>query len=295
MPLHRSILLLALLAAACSSTEPRFGGSSEHEQPDETVVSKGGLDTPPVAVGPFLDGALPPRTPGSLGDSQWTTVTAFPNLGITNTIVIASNPGDNRIYVGSQDGLVIAFENRSDVSSSTEVIDLRDRVAVPFEGGFLGLAFHPDFGQAGSPHRRSFYVYYSSHCPIDASGDGVDLSACEDGYPQNPVGGFFNVYLRLSRFEVFEGTVTGDPSTEQVLLNFRLYDSRHRGGGLGINSDGLLFLSIGDQGQPNSAQEIDDNFNGGALRLAVNVNDNGDGTWTCPPNSHQPRRVFDTF
>ncbi|HSN84375.1 MAG TPA: DUF4215 domain-containing protein, partial [Polyangiales bacterium] len=41
--------------------------------------------------------------------------------------------------------------------------------------------------------------------------------------------------------------------------------------------------------------EIDDNFNGGALRLAVNVNDNGDGTWTCPPNSHQPRRVFDTF
>jgi len=257
-------------------------------------VLKGGLDTPAVAVGPFLDGTLPPRTPNSPGSSQWTTVPAFPNLGVTNTIVISSNPGDDRIYVGSQDGLVVAFENRSDVSQSDTFVDLRDRVALVREGGLLGFVFHPEFGDAGSPHRRSFFVYYSSHCPLDASRNAPDLSACDEGYPRDWVDGFFNTWLRLSRFEVYEGTVTADPGSEQVLLNFRLYGGVHRGGGLGIRSDGHLYLSIGDQSYADTAQGIVDNFNGSTLQIAVNVLRNGDGTWTCPAGTHQPRRTFDT-
>ncbi|MDH3845549.1 MAG: PQQ-dependent sugar dehydrogenase, partial [Myxococcales bacterium] len=247
-----------------------------------------------IAVGPFLDGALPPRTPNSPGSSQWTTVPAFPNLDVTNTIVISSNPGDDRIYVGSQDGLIVAFDNRADVSASETFLDLRDRVAVVNEGGLFGLAFHPQFGEIGSPYQKSFYLYYSSHCPLDSSRDAADLSACDDSYPTDRVNGFFNVYLRLSRFEVYEGTTTGDPSSEQVLLNFRLYGPRHRGGGLAIRRDGYLYLAIGDQDRPESAQEIVGNFDGGTLRVALNTIDNGDGTWTCPVGSHQPRRTFDT-
>ena len=132
---------------------------------------------------------------------------------------MTSNPVDDRIYVGSQEGLVVSFENRPDASTTETFMDLRDRVAVVFEGGLLSLAFHPDFGVPGSPYRKSFYVYYSSHCPLDASRNHADLGACDDSYPRDSTGGFFNTYLRLSRFEVFEGTVTGDPSTEQVLFH----------------------------------------------------------------------------
>ena len=294
VPLHRSLPLVTFLAAACSGTAPPSGGSLEQERPGATAVVRGGLDAPAIAVGPFLDGALPPRTPNSPGSSQWTTVPAFPNLDVTNTIVISSNPGDDRIYVGSQDGLIVAFDNRADVSASETFLDLRDRVAVVNEGGLFGLAFHPQFGEIGSPYQKSFYLYYSSHCPLDSSRDAADLSACDDSYPTDRVNGFFNVYLRLSRFEVYEGTTTGDPSSEQVLLNFRLYGPRHRGGGLAIRRDGYLYLAIGDQDRPESAQEIVGNFDGGTLRVALNTIDNGDGTWTCPVGSHQPRRTFDT-
>jgi hypothetical protein len=54
---------------ACSS-----GGTEQlvdDPQPDARTVIKGGLDAPAVAVGPFLDGALPPRTPNAPGSGQW--------------------------------------------------------------------------------------------------------------------------------------------------------------------------------------------------------------------------------
>jgi uncharacterized repeat protein (TIGR03806 family) len=292
--LRRSLPFVTLLAVSCTAAEPGSAGLVKDELPEATAL-KGGVDGPAVAVGPFLNGALPSRTPNSPGSSSWTTVPAFPLLDVTNTIVISSNPGDDRLYVGSQDGLIVAFDNRADVSTAETFFDLRDRVAVVFEGGLLGLGFHPEFGQPGSPHRKSFYVYYSSHCPLDSSQDAPDLGACDESYPRDPASGFFNTYLRLSRFEVYEGTTTADPDSEQVLLNFRLYGSAHRGGGLGIRPNGHLYLSIGDQGEPSSAQEIDDNFNGGVLRIALNVIDNGDGSWTCPTGSHQPRRIFGTL
>ena len=80
-------------------------------------------------------------------------------------------------------------------------------------------------------------MYYSSHCPLDASLDAPDLGSCYDDYPTNGTG-FYDTYLRLSRFEVLDGTVTGDPSAEQVLLNIRLYNKSHRGDSLVFRRDG---------------------------------------------------------
>lgn len=273
------------------------GGSSDSSEarvnlPD--VGMKGGLDGPAVAVGPFLDGALPRRTPGSATGSGWTTVDAFPGIDLGDTIVMVSNPGDDRLYAGSQNGLIVSFENDLSASGTATFLDLTDRVAVVLEGGLLGMAFHPEFGQAGSPHRRSFFAYYSSHCPLDASRNRANLSACNENYPRDRVSGFNGVYLRLSRFEVDDTTGAGDPDSEQVLLNFRLDGPVHRGGGLAVSTSGHLYLSIGEQNRKYSAQDISDNFNGSTLRLAVNVTDHGDGTWTCPAGSQPPRRRLDT-
>ena len=284
LPIHRPLLLLLVSASGCSGTRLE----------DVGVVTKGGLDGPPIAVAPFLDGVFPTKTPNRPGGSEWTVSAAFPNLNLADTLVITSNPADDRIYVASRDGLIVSFENQSDVSTTEAFLDLRDRVAVVWDGGFLGLVFHPEFGNPGSPYRNTFYTYYSSHCPLDTSRDAADLGACDDAYPRGNVGGFFNTYLRLSRFQVFDGTATGDPSTEQVFLNIRLYNGSHRGGGMVFRNDGYLYLTIGDQFHYETAQDIVDTLEGGSFRFAVDVTDNGDGTWSCPAGSHMPRRTFDT-
>jgi uncharacterized repeat protein (TIGR03806 family) len=288
---HIAGLLLTLAAAGCVDEPAQEAAPSGSTAPDSVNVDKGGLDVLP-AVGPFLNGALPRRTPQSSSGSDWAVVDAFPGITLDATIVMTSNPGEDRIYVGSQDGLVVSFDNDPAASTTTAFLDLRDRVAVVFEGGFLGMAFHPDAGQAGSPNRDTFYAYYSSHCPLDASGNAPDLGACDDSYPRDRKGGFNGVYLRLSRFERNPSTGRGDPSSEQVLLNFRLDGGVHRGGGLDLDADGILYVSIGDQNDGDSAQDTSDNFNGSVLRLDVNVTDAGDGTWSCPAGSHMPRRAL---
>lgn len=272
--LARCLLLLSLVAA-CS--------------PDSDQGAKGSA----VPVAPFLDGVFPTSTPSGPGSSDWTIVPAFPNLELTDTLVISSNPTDNRLYVGSRNGLIVSFDNQPTAGATETFLDLRDRVAVVWDGGFLGLVFHPDFGDPGSAYRKTFYVYYSSHCPLDASRDVPNLDACDNAYPRTSTEGFFDTYLRVSRFEVFDGATVGDASTEQVLLNIRLYNDSHRGGGMVFRDDGYLYVTIGDQFRFDTAQDIVNTLEGGSVRLAVDVTDNGDGTWSCPPGSHQPRRTLD--
>src|SRR5690606_33170102 len=78
------------------------------------------------------------------------------------------------------------------------------------------------------------------------------------------------------------------------MLNIRLYNGSHRGGGLVFGKDGYLYLTIGDQFKYTPAQDIFTNLEGGTHRLAVDVTEPGDGSWTCPENSHLPvRRVQD--
>ena len=119
--------------------------------------------------------------------------------------MIVTNPADERLYVGSRDGEIVSFESQPNVSTTAPFLDLRDRVAVVSDGGFLGMAFHPEFGTPGSPERGHLYVYYSSHCPIDATRRLVNTAACDDSYLTHPQTGFFNTWLRLSRFTVQEG------------------------------------------------------------------------------------------
>ncbi|MDH3623526.1 MAG: PQQ-dependent sugar dehydrogenase [Myxococcales bacterium] len=257
---------------------------------------KSGLDAPPVPVGPFLDGVLPTRTPSDLTSATWEIIEAFPNLTFNQTLVIVTNPANNRLYIGSRDGNIFSFENTPSVASSEPFVDLRDRVAVVWDGGFLGLAFHPDFGTPGSPYETTFYVYYSSFCPTTLSAGSYvnDFNNCNPGYPTGSTGGFFNTWLRLSRFEAFWdaglGTWRGDPDSEVPLFNIRLYNGSHRGGGPVFGQDGYMYVAIGDQFRYETAQDIAANFEGGSIRIDVDIVDNGDGTWSCASGSHQPIR-----
>ncbi len=258
----------------------------------------------PTPVEPFLDGKLPKRTPqpgssSSSDGSGWEVVDAFPKLVVPNTLVIESNPGDNRLYVGSREGVVVSFENNENAMSSEVFMDLRDRVAEVWDAGFFGLAFHPDFGKAGSPNRTTFYAYYSSYCPTSSNGQRylVDFSNCNPGYPKTQAKGFFNTWLRLSRFQAYQqGAVwRGAEASEVPLFNIRLYNIGHRGGGPVFGNDGRLYVAIGDQGRKETAQDIVKTFEGGVMRLEVDVTDDRDGSWTCPEGSFKPTRQMQSI
>ncbi len=106
--------------------------------------------------------------------------------------------------------------------------------------------------------------------------------------------GFFNVYLRLSRFEIPDGATQANKASEVVLFNIRYINAFHRGGGPTFGQDGFLYMAMGDQSNLSYPQTIHDNLNGGVLRLAVDVIEQGDGTWSCPANTHMPPRTFQT-
>ena len=226
-----------------------------------------GLDTP-QPLGKFLNDSLPHFTPE--GPTGWQVVPAFPNLTFDDPLVFTPEPQGNYLYVASRDGVIERFLNDPATTTKTSFLDLSNQTAVVWDGGFLGLAFHPEFGVAGSPNRNYFYVYYCARQP------GAS-------YPTGQANGFFNVWLRLSRFTVPDGSTVADPASELVMINYRLFNSSHRGGGLVFGQDSMLYLTIGDQFRYGTAQDIVTTLEGGVLRLDVNSD---------PAKSHPPIRTF---
>ncbi len=272
----RTVVVAAMAALGLSAAEGR-----------SQLASSG-----PSAVGVFKDGAFPTSRPMSPETSTWQVVKAFPALSFPDTTVIAANPNDDRLYIGSRSGAVWSTPGAPDAAASELrlFLDARDRTAVVWDAGFLGLAFHPMFGVSGQAGSRYVFVYYTSPCPIDMlDPTRIDLLGCDPEYPRQSTTGFFNTYNRLSRFELSEGQAEIDPESERVLISIRLYNGSHRGGGLVFGDDGYLYLSIGDQFRYTTAQDIAGDFEGGVMRLDVNVVESPQG-FSCPPGSHLPRR-----
>ena len=235
----------------------------------------------PTPIGKFLNGNLPSETPGdgSGNDVTWSVEPAFPNLRFDDPLVITPYPIDNRLLVASRGGYIETFDYNQNATTKQLFLDLTDKVGVVWDGGFLGFAFHPQFGQNGSPNRNYVYVFYTAKGPNGEHGPFSCSSTC---FSCANNGNFFGSYLRVSRFTVNEGTYTANPNSEFVMINIRQFNGTHRGGGLHFGNDGFLYLAIGDQARRTTAQNIVDNFEGGVIRIDV---DRRGGSI-----SHAPRR-----
>lgn len=136
--------------------------------------------------------------------------------------------GSNRLFVASQYGAIWCFENRSDVTESHLVLDLRDKVhdwkkRGANEQGLLGLALHPDFKNNGY-----LYVYYSH--------------ATE---PKSVV----------SRFTISKDNPNqADPESELVLMEIDQPFQNHNGGAIEFGPDGYLYIALGDGGFRNDPE-----------------------------------------
>ena len=211
----------------------------------------------PEAIGKYLNGNLPTVSPNS--GTTYEPIDAFPNLKFKDPLVILSHPSQDLLLVSSWDGLIHYFDNDPNTSQKFVFSDLRDRVFKARGGGLLGMAFHPQFGQAGN---NNIYVYYAAKGNSgQAEPIGFDPYTCVDDAR------FYGTYMRLSRFEV-NSNFTINKSSELKMINFRLMNNSHRGGGMVFGDDGFLYLTIGDQSRYTTSQNITNYFEGGTYPSA---------------------------
>ncbi|MBF8151607.1 PQQ-dependent sugar dehydrogenase, partial [Winogradskyella sp. F6397] len=228
--------------------------------------------TQPEAVGAFLNGSFPDVTASS---NPYQPV--FSNMTFNSPLTFTAVPNSDKLVVGQQNGEIYWFENDNTVPTKNLLADLSNDVGVVWDGGFLGLEIHPEFG---IPGKNYFYMYYTSK-----DGNGND-------YPNAFVSGFgcyqedyWGGFLYLKRFEVDPITFTLDLSSELTMLKLRMFSSTHRGGALEFGDDGFLYLSTGEQSAYSKSQNITTNLDGGVLRIDVDQD---------PTKSHDPIRTLDT-
>lgn len=190
---------------------------------------------------------------------------AFPNLLFDSPITFSPVPNQSRVVVGQLDGKVFWIGADNNTNTKEEIIDLSAEVGdrnegQVWDGGFLGLAIHPEFGTAGNNY---FFIYYTTASANPTLGGPQGFSCNVETFSDN--------YLKLERFEVDPVTMDFVTGSRLTMINRRMYNTTHRGGGMEFGDDGFLYLSTGDQAAYINAQELDENLDGGVLRLDVDM------------------------
>lgn len=239
------------------------------------------LSAVPYFVGPGLDN---PEPLGKYLNNNFPSIVSqpqglpyepvFPNLTFDSPLTFNELPSSNRIIVGQRNGKIYWFDKSPDVAQKNMLIDLSSKVGVVWDGGFLGFTLHPEFGTAGNNY---FYTYYTTK-----DGNGNDFPNRYTTQSCNSEE-YWGNFLVLSRYELNPNTMQVNPSSEQVLLKLRMYGTTHRGGGLLFGDDGFLYLTTGDQTAFKKSQDIENNLDGGVLRLDVDKD---------PAKSHAPIRTM---
>lgn len=194
------------------------------------------------AVAPFFNGKFPANTPSSAA------VKAEPasgNLGLRTVMGMASHSSTPYLYVVGRFGQVKYIDPAVKTDTGKVFIDISQELFTGQDSGLMNMVFHPQYGQAGSPNRNYFYLYYVA-----------DLGGSQA--------------VRLSRFTATEGQNTANKSTEQVLIQEPLADTYHRGGGMTFGKDGFLYVSFGEYGNPNNGQDFSNHISAGVIRIDVN-------------------------
>jgi uncharacterized repeat protein (TIGR03806 family) len=266
--IRRSVLgACAALLGGCSGVDatelgPRPTRASSYEGPpwwqavedgarEARAALEPGLDVQPRG-GAFL--ALPSLPPSP---TRWTTEEAFPQLTFSNPTSLHEAPGTGQLLVTEREGAVYAFANDPRTSEKRLVLDLRPITQGNGDAGLLDLAFHPEFGQSGSPNGAYVYVHYAfSSAPRDEPKSTTPVRS------------------RLSRFSLDRDTLVFDLDSELVLIDQRDPSPWHQGGALFFGAeDGFLYVSVGDGGGYRcrfaNCQRIDKSLFSGVLRIDV--------------------------
>jgi glucose/arabinose dehydrogenase len=136
-----------------------------------------------------------------------------------------ASDGSDRKFIIERDGRIQVVDADGNVGA-LPFLDISDEVDTAFEGGFLGLAFHPDYANNGR-----FFVKYT--------------------FDGDPAFGS-QLITRVSEFTVdaFDPDVA-DPSSERIIIEIPQDSNNHNGGDLHFGPDGYLYFGMGDGGGSN--------------------------------------------
>lgn len=166
--------------------------------------------------------------------------------------ITGAGDGTNRIFIGSQYGIIFDIPNDPNAQEMTPFLDIQDRVEYADsenEEGLLGLAFHPKFRDNGE-----FFVYYTAKETPE--------------YPHLSV---------ISRFRVSkDDPQRADPDSEEVIMKIVQPYWNHNGGTLVFGPDGYLYVGLGDGGKANDPHGNGQNLKtllGSILRIDIDHKD----------------------
>lgn len=155
--------------------------------------------------------------------------------GFDEALFVTGAPGTDALFVVEQRGRVqlVTDGTRADAP----FLDITDQVGSSGnEQGLLGLAFHPDYQSNGR-----FFAYWT-----DKSGNS-----------------------RLGEFSATEPTVA-DPDSLQIVLEVDQPARNHNGGMIAFDSEGLLYVALGDGGgSPGNRSQDTSTLLGSILRVDV--------------------------
>ena len=168
----------------------------------------------------------------------------------SSPVHITAPPSDvNRIFVVERGGNIRVVENGTTLPTPFLTVS----VACCSERGLLSMAFHPDYASNGF-----FYVNYT------APGSGMTV---------------------VSRWSVSPGNPNlADPASETVIITIPQFQPNHNGGQVAFDSDGYLWIGMGDGGGSNDPQDNgqdDTTLLGAMLRLDVD----GGSPYAIPPGN----------
>ena len=179
--------------------------------------------------------ARPPRPSRAIRYTQ-----VFQGAGLDQPTVLAQIPGDRtRFFAAERGGTVVSFAAQNPTSKRL-VATMPEPVNTTYEGGLLGMAFHPRFAQNG-------YVYFLYTRFGGARPSNMQTKVVRMRSPDN-------------------GLTFVDPVT--ILGPFDKEDVNHCGGDLHFGPDGFLYASVGDGGDQANAQSTQ-GFLAKILRLDV--------------------------
>lgn len=185
--------------------------------------------------------------------------------GLNQPVDIA-NAGDERLFVVEQKG-TIRIINTDGTVLTTPFLDIDSQVCSSFQGGLLGLAFHPDYTSNGY-----FFVNYTTQ---------------RDGECQQ-------MTTHISRFRVSSNDRNlADPNSEVVLLRLEQPFGDNNGGDLAFHpQDGYLYIPTGDggteggiTGDPDNRAQDGTSLFGKILRIDPTLTAEANPPYTIPPDN----------
>lgn len=252
------LILLALLAAACTNSTPESTLVTliPTSAPSPVPATPVSVNTQPPTLNPLPTDTQPAPTPTQPANAadfphpdlfDWQAVAS----GFTKPVDLADpNDGSGRLLIVEQGGVIRVVENG--VFADPPFLDITARVGSKGnEQGLLGIALDPEYAANGT-----FYLNYT-----DLNGDTV-----------------------VSRFQRTADAALADPDSEQKLFTVDQPFANHNGGDLEFGPNGMLYIGLGDggsAGDPRGNAQNNSQVLGKMLRIDVR----GKDSYTIPADN----------